>query len=463
MLFIGRRGPVSQVGQWFKEEPTSKSQSLNIGSIYGPGGIGKTFLLDYSIQQIDQFDELGYLTLRIDGQKTVQSLEQLVTKECVERVELPDQANFSFPRLSALSKQWSALSQRAEYLIRKEYKEVPQLEELMLTLLNYGMAPQRALEMRPYDLALADTSQKELEQAVESLLKLRPYKIEHQWFQRFLGKTRNKTLRNALRREQAATLADAFVEDFQDLFKQLKKAKPSSPWEKMRRPRQLLIILDDYESISSMMSPFLAEHLVPKLLKASFRTLMVVLGRDSLLATHTSWGQHHRALISDRLIELKPFEEQEAYELMRRRGIHDSHIWQCIWEDTQGYPFLLDLECEDELTGGTSALGLKLFFDRLTRWMTPIQKAWIVPLSFLHEINLETVKKMLPKHDASAILDWFKMEPSVRDPHAHHWQVIGFVRRRIQQYVRNDSPERYEKLKKRAEEIQAASDETRTN
>ena len=105
---------------------------------------------------------------------------------------------------------------------------------------------------------------------------------------------------------------------------------------------------------------------------------------------------------------------------------------------------------EAELDGGGSALGLKSFYERTTRWMTPEQKEWLVPLSFLAEVNEETIARMLPGVDPYRVLAWFKDEASVRSPSARHWEVLPILRSRICAYCKMDSPRRFRELEQRA-------------
>jgi hypothetical protein len=100
---------------------------------------------------------------------------------------------------------------------------------------------------------------------------------------------------------------------------------------------------------------------------------------------------------------------------------------------------------EAELEGGRTALALQHFFDRTTRWMTPDERRWVRALSFLDVVNEQTIKVMMPDEPAAQILAWFKAEASIRSPTSTKWTVLPILRSRIQQAVRNDSPdlERY--------------------
>ena len=72
--------------------------------------------------------------------------------------------------------------------------------------------------------------------------------------------------------------------------------------------------------------------------------------------------------------------------------------------------------------------------------MSAEQKRWALALSFLEEVNLDTVHFLLPEADAGEVLAWFKKEPSIRSPEATRWRMLPIVRARFQESVLIDSP-----------------------
>ncbi|MCB9637534.1 MAG: hypothetical protein H6727_01350 [Myxococcales bacterium] len=430
MLFVGRRGPVAELSTWL-QETANHGESVRVGSIAGPGGIGKTFLLDYCLRHTPRFSLKEQLVLRFEGQQQPRSLARLFAVEWLEQLQNQNDAlpRNAFPYLTQIKEQYLQIIEQIERTLQKQGDDG--LRDVTQRLLSFGVSPERSLLVRPFDLTLAALEENILEEAIR-WLRIQPgLRPERQLWTR-ANAWKGKGLRNRLRRDLEGCLAEALAHDLGALTKQ-----------KNRPFKQLLLIFDDYESLSPIVGDFLIEHLIPKLKLLGLPTLLLFLGRDQLLATHPEWGQHHRQLLGTRQIELRPFTRIEADELMRRKGLLQIETIDRIWERTQGFPFLLDIECDDEQAGGTSALGLKLFYQRLTRWMTPIQRSWLLPLCFLDEINLETVPVMLPQANPMTILTWFKEEASLRDPHAARWQVIPFVRQRLLQYLRNDSPQQY--------------------
>lgn len=430
MLFVGRRGPVAELSAWLQEETVSK-EPVRLGSISGAGGIGKSFLLEHCLRNTPHFSLEDQLVVRFEGQQQPRSLVQLFAVEWLAQLDArhPSLPKGSFVRLRELSDQYKRIMEQMGSVALRSGEEG--LREVLQALLRFGLCPERALPLRPFELAFASVDDTTLEEAIRWLREQRGLRTEWQWWSR-IGVWKGKGLRNRLRRDLHATLSDVLAYDLDTLFR-----------HKHRSVRQLLLIFDDYESLSPIVGDFLVDDLLPRIKSAHYPSLLLFLGRDSLLATHPEWGQHYRPLLGTRQIELRPFTRPEAEEFIRRKGILQTEAIDRVWERTQGFPFLLDTECDDEKTGGTSALGLKLFYQRLTRWMTPIQRRWLLPLCFLDEINLETVSSILPDTSAETVLAWFKEEASLRDPHAARWQVIPFVRQRLLQYIQNDSPQQY--------------------
>ena len=84
---------------------------------------------------------------------------------------------------------------------------------------------------------------------------------------------------------------------------------------------------------------------------------------------------------------------------------------------TQGYPFLLSLVIEETgAPGGGSALFLRRFFERTTRWMTATEIEWFVRVCYLERVNLDTLARLFPQEQCAVIQTWFEKEPSIRDP-----------------------------------------------
>ncbi|MDB4963972.1 MAG: hypothetical protein JWP01_3971 [Myxococcales bacterium] len=229
------------------------------------------------------------------------------------------------------------------------------------------------------------------------------------------------------------------------------------------RFRRLLLLLDDYESLEPVLGKFLLDELLPRLRDAAFETTLVVVGRDRVRdsggsGSGASWKQHYASnLVGD--IELKHLAKDESANLIRSRlgPDVDDVVVQRIISDTEGYPYLLDSEIEDFVSGGGTALSLRNFVDRTTRWMTVEQREWMQALCFLDVVNEDSIAAMLPNVAAEVVLNWFERESSIRSPHTKKYAVLPIIRSRVMAYVENRSPKKYERFSEAAMRAASAS------
>ena len=66
------------------------------------------------------------------------------------------------------------------------------------------------------------------------------------------------------------------------------------------------------------------------------------------------------------------------------------------------------------------------------------EKEWVLPLSYLDRITEESVTTMLPSASPSSVLDWFKHEASLRDPHAEWYVISPYIRRTLIEFHRKE-------------------------
>ena len=119
-------------------------------------------------------------------------------------------------------------------------------------------------------------------------------------------------------------------------------------------------------------------------------------------------------------------------------------------EESQGYPFLVSLLCEAK---GGSVSFYQQFYERTTRWMTPTQRQWVIPLSYLDRVTEPAIETMLPDAPATAVMEWFKHEGSLRDPNAEWYEITPFVRRMLKEYnCKEIGPKRHAEMIAKGEE-----------
>jgi hypothetical protein len=184
---------------------------------------------------------------------------------------------------------------------------------------------------------------------------------------------------------------------------------------------------------------------VPELGAAGFETVLFVLCRDDLESTHVGWAQHCKRFIKEQ-VRVLPFDEAAAQALMREAGVEESRRGP-LYAATQGYPFLLSLLIEESASDeGSSALFLRKFLDRTTRWMSPLEQEWFLRICYLDRVNEDTLKRLFPADAVPRIQDWFEKEPSIRDPAASWFRVRPLIRDKVLRYQELRAPSRHREL-----------------
>jgi hypothetical protein len=457
--FVGRVDPVSKLKAWLAGEGTRKP--LSIASVSGPGGIGKTFLLEHAIASAG-IENRNYLRLRIDGTAGPRTLGQIMCHDLLQstsQIDADAKAYFEETRknLEALH----FIDEQALVEVEVAFAGNTELCQTALEIFRLGAGLQSVLPVLRKYVDLTRLKEEHVVAIVAFLEKTHAYRQEKRVLGGVLPDLRGKGRRNRLRAGIPGAIADGLVADLSAIFLHPEtgeeegragRAAPPLPRERLDR---LLLVIDDYESLAETLTPFLGDHFVPKLARAGFETLLVVLGRDRLSDTNPVWKQHHDSLIVGEL-RLKSLSREEGEAFVRASGVADDATVARILDETACYPYLLASEVEAELDGGRTALGLKNFYDRTTRWMNATEKGWLVPLCFLDDINVETIATVLPGEDPIKVLAWFKSESSVRSPAATKWEVLPIIRSRLCAYCKLDSPKRFRELEGLAHAAKAA-------
>jgi hypothetical protein len=254
------------------------------------------------------------------------------------------------------------------------------------------------------------------------------------------------TLRSRVRRDLYNATADAMLTDLTAALSGYRAQDAAKlTQERIVGMERLLLVFDDFEAIAPLLEEFVVGALIPKLSGAPFQTLIVVLGRDDLEAMHPAWSQHCRRYIRDQ-IRLAPFGREAAFALLAQAGVPaDRH--EAYYESTQGFPFLLTLLIEETAMNGTeSALFLRKFYERTTRWMSELEEQWFVRVAYLDPVNEDTLARLFPESEVRRIQDWFEHESSIRDPAATVFRVRPLVRDKVLRYLEIRSPRRHREL-----------------
>jgi hypothetical protein len=456
---------------------------LSVCAISGPGGVGKTYLLAHVLAGLD-LAAAGYVQGSVDASNPQTRGDFFGILEALFRPGLPEPADPRrdyFPRLREVAALHRRLTEaaRAE-LTRQGAPE--RLKQGVTALLRAGHALNRTLprareflEVAARNLPVAgavasvagaaalDLSGRlseadaraaldEAWAALEGLQSLASSTALPGPVRDLLGVTR----RNRVRRELFRVTAEALLTDLSAALGGTRgKQRLQLTQGAIPGARRLLLVLDDYELLAPLLGDFLIGALVPELARARFDTVLVIVCRDDLEATHVGWAQHGKRFLREQ-IRLAAFDEPTALRLLADAGVAEGRR-QALYEATQGYPFLLSLVIEEAAIEADSALFLRRFFDRTTRWMSPAEQAWFERVCYLERIDEDTLARVFPGEDVRPIQDWFEREPSIRDPTASFFRVRPLIRDKVLRYLEVRSPSRHRERERQARPLTAPS------
>ncbi|MDM0045695.1 hypothetical protein QTH91_14490 [Variovorax dokdonensis] len=453
-LYVGRDAAGAQLRRVLQGQLHHDGRKLVIQSIEGPGGIGKTALFDHVASQLD-LRSRRFLTMRIAGSDDA---SQTTFRAVRYLIDSGKTASPTRKPLRVLFPQVGEVEAAYAHIRRQIVTELPQdgdvSPDVLMSILDSAVSVGKPLnDLFPATKGMLDVSavEKKIEENRETISRLLGSSVTLareavSWWNK-LGVGGAAALRNSVRENALVPLAAAFVKDMtaalagyaaEDAF----KPSPS----KLLGVDRLLLIVDDYETTQGILGDFLVAHLLPALQAAPFETTVVILGRDQLQATHVSWAQHLGGSLASPL-RLDPLARPEMEELLKHFSVTEQSELDRAWADTLGYPFNVHLWLEEVGEGGRTALMLKRFHDRTTRWMTEEQTRWLYHTLFMTEVDKRTLAQSLGDAEEAARANaWFQREGSVRDPHAPVFRVREYLRSRLADYLRVTDPEQYESL-----------------
>ena len=436
-----------------------KRPFLKIISIEGSGGIGKTFLLDQFLQEKEEaIANLNFLTMRVSGNLDKTSLIDIV-KTLVFSAKgkgflepptyyFPDTVNI----LNKIEEVKNSVVKEFEAKFPEKDNERNLLGDIIEDIFSLGEDVKNINS--PNILKRA----KGVKEGAEDLYKLyndlNQVNIQELGFlERFPGIGRvidyfsEKSLYNEIRQNACKILAETLSRDIQALVKHFHKDDRWKPKrEKLKDTDRLLIILDDYEKLGNHLGVFLVNYFLPMANKYEFAAPIIILGRDRLESTHPAWDQNFKRNLVSR-IELQPLSKDEMNSLVEFYGVKTVEEKERAWRDTQGYPFYVQLWQEEISSGGRTAVMLKRFYDRITRWMSEREKVWLEKVIFLNEVNKMTLKSHFGESQIEEVFNWFISEGSLRDTNSKTFCIREYLRSRLVEYFKISDPEKFKELK----------------
>jgi hypothetical protein len=414
---------------------------LSIVSISGPGGVGKTFLWREAIEGPDA-DTAGAVVLSVDAASPSSRVELFALLEGLCRRSLPppaDPRKDYFPRLRELAAHHRELERAVVAEVRGDHAGVP--EETLVALLRAGRVLNAQLPL-PLRAAVKMVEEPDVRAFVRGARAMRERTVLPGPLRDALGITRRNRVKSDLYRLLAEELRgdlSAAIGGYEG------RDRARLTQGSIRGARRLVLVIDDYEAVGELLGDFLVGALVPELALAPFDTVLVIVGRDDLEATHAGWAQHARQYLRA-TVRVAPFDRGAAFSLLEAAGLPEAR-WQAMFEATQGYPFLLTLAIEEATSeGAQSALFLRKFYDRTTRWMTPDEQGWFSRICYLDVVNEDSLARVFPVEMVRGVQDWFEREASIRDPASPVFRVRPLIREKVLRYLEVRAPSRHAEL-----------------
>ena len=445
--FVGRKEELDRLRKVLCGETVSSS-SVSILSIEGTGGIGKTAFFEHALGIADVADR-KYLRMTITGIEQgsdllVPTIARLVRSADAESIRAKP-AGYYFPAVDRVVSAVNSIRANAisEFLRRHPNDDEGRtgFESYFDRLLGLGkrlndIAP---ITSRFLNFRKVARVRSTLESTVPTLKSICPESGSV-----LFG--RKKALRNAIKENVCKPLADALVSNLSAIL-----ARPGrrDRWRLTHRRisgiSRLLLIIDDYERLQTALGEFLVAHLLPELKRAAFETLIVIMGRDDLQATDTRWDRDHRNSLL-KPIRLTPLTRSELYALVDSYGITSDSEKERSWNDTEGFPYYVQLWCEEAESHANAFLMRQKFYDRTVQWMSDHEREWLESAIFLDRVNRSTLGIMLGDAVATEAMNWFEREGSVRCTTGEYPRVREYIRSRLRDYLDRKDPARFNEL-----------------
>ena len=457
--YVGRSEALKELKETLLGE-RKRQGKLTIQSIDGPGGIGKTALFDHVLSRVD-LEPRKYLTLRISGNdetssSTFRTVIQLANSATA--TSLPNKPpGYYFPTVNEVFLAYENICREAISDLEKDSLKFNIDLDMIMGVFDFAIAagkPINTLIPKTKEYLNADFLATHRED-INALLKKLPSIVEESaTFLEKLSISKGNSLRNAIKHNALEPLAEALISDLTTILSGYIGTdflKPKS--KKIEGVDRLLVVFDDYEKLQGTLGDFLIGHLLPKLKKANFESTVVVMVRDQLGSSHVAWDQSFGGETVKK-ISLTPLSRSEMDELVAKHGIVTKNEMNRVWRDTEGYPFYVQLWLEETNDGGRSAVMLKRFHDRTTRWMNKQQKRWLGYTLFLDSVDRRSLKLVLGTEDeANDAYEWFENEGSIRDTTSSAFRVRPYLCSRLLDYLKISDPDLYDELKLSSEKL----------
>jgi len=426
---------------------TSKEKGVRILGINGPGGVGKTYLLDIMALNSNPPEKNSTIVFRLNGKEDERNDNFIVLfKTLISSMNLP-QTITNAPLKSkpktlfsetqqAIDAYSKMLDDASKEIDTKKYKtphgidDKTYQEKVKIVLkrsLRLGVKLQKSSLILLIEEVFGTESSNQtfVDEIFDLISDIKTLK-ESSKLPDFLLPVFSNPYSQKIKSGLFGVISETMYLDFKNLY-------TFNPKSEVHLYDKILFIIDDFEVIGKTFGDFLITF-IPKFEQIPYSIGFIILGRDDLETMHLSFKQHlAKYLVLE--IALKSFSKEETLLLLNEKGFSKVESEQ-IYKDTYGYPFLISSIIIDG--DGISALQLRNFYARVTRWMSKIEKEWLNEVCYLDVINQSTLKIAFPKFSEELIknvMQWFIKESSIRDQNSENFTVNPFIRRKILEYL----------------------------
>lgn len=431
-----RPSEFDRVCKWL--DSNSEHGKVDIYGLSGYGGIGKSFLLRHVLDHIRPTNK-GFLSIFLDGSvpSILGNLIGIYDHSLAPRTVPSGKQNYDyFPHARRLALEYAKL----ERAVNDEINKTTSADEVKAaakwifrggSLLNKTVP--KSKEYIDFEALQKLGVDKRFEEAVYLLGRLKPLDSSS-WLPGPVKDIAGITYRERLKTDLYRLASDEWVADLCAILNRYRRTDryklTHSPIKGLDR---LLLVIDDFEILGKTIIEFVTTALIPALEGANFHTTLIFVGRDDIADAHIAFQHHLSHLVKDRL-RLDKFTDKVALDMFLGAGYGQEELGQLMMESL-GYPFLVNLLCEAK---GGSVSFYQQFFERTTRWLGPTERGWVLPLCYLETITEESISHMLPGVSASAVIEWFKHEASLRDPNASWYVIAPYIRRTLIEFHKRE-------------------------
>jgi hypothetical protein len=441
--FIGRVDEKNKICAILNDTSSIKPKIISIG---GPGGVGKSSLLD-EVMDLDDWDRRGYLIVRIDSNE-MKTLENIILDDFIKNAKMELGGGYGyFKETEKCVRILQEIDVEFEKMVRKAARKnkkwnESEIDSIVHVIFALGKGMNHCFTETEKYINFGKLEASKFDKDIKNILNT----VNNDMAGGFLSNiipdiTGNKNYRERLRNDRNRELAEALDTDLHTILFGAKdiKSKMKPTQSKMDKFNRIIMIFEEYESKQKIMDKFLIHYFIPKLKKAKFDSVIMVVGRDILTNISSDWSQKWKKHIVFEC-DLDKFSDEEARQYLKLMEITEIDMTSKLIEHTEGYPYLLEIEIENIKAHKGNAHANKMFYDRTTKWMNKIQKCWFENICYLDVVNEDTIRALLPDEDAEEVYAWFENEPSIRDTSSDHYAVKAFIKKKIMRYIETKSP-----------------------